>query len=79
MQQAAQQAAQYFDHVEIIELHHNQKADAPSGTAIQTAQMLGKNQTYNAPLVTETETIWRGRGAEPPMTASASTACDYLG
>jgi 4-hydroxy-tetrahydrodipicolinate reductase len=33
MQQAAQQAAQYFDNVEIIELHHNQKADAPSGTA----------------------------------------------
>ncbi len=30
MQQAAIQAAKYFEHVEIIELHHNQKADAPS-------------------------------------------------
>lgn len=39
LQQAAMQACQYFDHVEIIELHHNQKADAPSGTAIQTAQI----------------------------------------
>ena len=42
LQQAAIQASQYFDHVEIIELHHNQKADAPSGTAIQTAQMLAE-------------------------------------
>jgi len=63
MQQAAQQAAQYFDHVEIIELHHNQKADAPSGTAIRTAQMLGEaNQVFNPPLVNETETIPGARG-----------------
>ncbi|WP_017301194.1 4-hydroxy-tetrahydrodipicolinate reductase [Nodosilinea nodulosa] len=63
MQQAAQQAAQYFDHVEIIELHHNQKADAPSGTAVQTAQMLAEaQQTFNVPLVDETETIPGARG-----------------
>lgn len=31
LQQAAVTASQYFDHVEIIELHHNQKADAPVG------------------------------------------------
>jgi 4-hydroxy-tetrahydrodipicolinate reductase len=63
MQQAAQQAAQYFDNVEIIELHHNQKADAPSGTAVQTAQMLAEAQkTFNAPLVKETETIPGARG-----------------
>ncbi|MBW4485252.1 MAG: 4-hydroxy-tetrahydrodipicolinate reductase [Tildeniella torsiva UHER 1998/13D] len=63
MQQAAQQAAQYFDHVEIIELHHNQKADAPSGTAVQTAQMLAEvQQTFNTPLVKETETIPGARG-----------------
>ena len=42
LQQAAIQAAQYFEHVEIIELHHNQKADAPSGTAIKTAEMLSE-------------------------------------
>jgi 4-hydroxy-tetrahydrodipicolinate reductase len=49
LQQAAVRASQYFDHVEIIELHHNQKADAPSGTAIQTAQLLeefGKPSTH---------------------------------
>ena len=31
-------AAKYFDHAEIIELHHNQKADSPSGTALATAE-----------------------------------------
>lgn len=67
MQQAAQQAAQYFDHVEIIELHHNQKADAPSGTAVQTAQMLAEAQkTFNTPLVTETETMPGARGGSTP-------------
>ena len=64
MQQAAQQAAQYFEHVEIIELHHNQKADAPSGTAIQTAQMLsGLGKAFNPPQVTETETMIGARGS----------------
>ncbi|EFA73453.1 Dihydrodipicolinate reductase [Raphidiopsis brookii D9] len=63
LQQAAITASQYFDHVEIIELHHNQKADAPSGTAIQTAQLLadmGKPSTH--PQVTETEKIAGARG-----------------
>jgi 4-hydroxy-tetrahydrodipicolinate reductase len=65
MQQAAQQAAQYFDNVEIIELHHNQKADAPSGTALQTAQMLSADRgQFNPPLVTETETIQGSRGGK---------------
>lgn len=64
MQQAAIQAAQYFDHVEIIELHHNQKADAPSGTAIKTAEMLSDlGKTYNAPLVKETENLEGARGS----------------
>ncbi|NEP10073.1 MAG: 4-hydroxy-tetrahydrodipicolinate reductase [Symploca sp. SIO1A3] len=64
LQQAAVQASQYFDHVEIIELHHNQKADAPSGTAIQTAQqMAGLGKTYNTPLVEETEKIAGARGS----------------
>jgi 4-hydroxy-tetrahydrodipicolinate reductase len=64
MQQAAVQAAKYFENVEIIELHHNQKADAPSGTAVQTAQLLGElGQTFNAPSVTETEKITGARGA----------------
>lgn len=64
LQQAAITASRYFDHVEIIELHHNQKADAPSGTAVQTAQLLGElGKSYNSPLVQETEKITGARGA----------------
>lgn len=64
LQQAALQAAAYFDHVEIIELHHNQKADAPSGTAVKTAQMLADlNKSYSSPEVEETEKIAGARGA----------------
>lgn len=40
MMQFAERAARYMDHVEIIELHHDRKADAPSGTAIRTAEMI---------------------------------------
>ncbi|MFD9895319.1 4-hydroxy-tetrahydrodipicolinate reductase [Amycolatopsis sp. NPDC059027] len=38
----AEQAAKYYDSAEVIELHHNRKADAPSGTATHTAQLIGK-------------------------------------
>ncbi|MGC0318969.1 4-hydroxy-tetrahydrodipicolinate reductase [Kitasatospora acidiphila] len=38
--QFAQQAAKYFESVEVVELHHNRKADAPSGTATRTAQLI---------------------------------------
>jgi 4-hydroxy-tetrahydrodipicolinate reductase len=63
LQQAAIQASKYFDNVEIIELHHNQKADAPSGTAIKTAQMLSNlGKTYNQPLVEEKEHLTGARG-----------------
>jgi 4-hydroxy-tetrahydrodipicolinate reductase len=40
MMQFSQVAAKYFESVEIIELHHANKVDAPSGTAIRTAQMI---------------------------------------
>lgn len=36
----AQEAAAIFPHVEIIELHHDQKLDAPSGTALHTAALI---------------------------------------
>ncbi|CAN1566712.1 DapB Dihydrodipicolinate reductase [Mycobacteriaceae bacterium] len=38
----AQMAAPYFESVEVIELHHPQKADAPSGTATRTAQLIAQ-------------------------------------
>ena len=36
----AEAAARYYETVEIIELHHNRKADAPSGTAAHTARLI---------------------------------------
>lgn len=63
----AQEAAKYFDHAEIIELHHNQKADAPSGTALKTAELMQLSQAQfgpsNAP---EKESISGARGAKGP-------------
>ncbi|MHB1924723.1 MAG: 4-hydroxy-tetrahydrodipicolinate reductase [Acidimicrobiales bacterium] len=38
----AELAAPWFDTAEVIELHHNAKVDAPSGTAISTAERMGK-------------------------------------
>ncbi len=40
MMQFAAQASKYFESVEIIELHHPGKADAPSGTAARTAELI---------------------------------------
>jgi 4-hydroxy-tetrahydrodipicolinate reductase len=40
MMHLAELAAPFFDGVEVIELHHDQKADAPSGTALETARRI---------------------------------------
>ena len=40
MMQFAAQASKYFESVEIVELHHPAKADAPSGTAVRTAELI---------------------------------------
>ncbi|MCT9934052.1 4-hydroxy-tetrahydrodipicolinate reductase [Planotetraspora sp. A-T 1434] len=42
MMHFAQQAAKYFESVEIVELHHPHKADAPSGTARRTAELVAE-------------------------------------
>jgi 4-hydroxy-tetrahydrodipicolinate reductase len=41
LQRFARQAAAYFGDVEIVELHHDGKRDAPSGTALATARQIG--------------------------------------
>lgn len=38
----AQQAARFFESAEVVELHHPNKADAPSGTAVRTAQLIAE-------------------------------------
>ena len=57
-------AAKYFNNAEIIELHHNQKKDAPSGTAIKTAQMMAEvNPNMQNGNIQDTELIQGARGA----------------
>jgi 4-hydroxy-tetrahydrodipicolinate reductase len=59
----AQMASKYFDNAEIIELHHNQKKDAPSGTAIKTAQLMASaNSDFTTGNCPEKETIEGSRG-----------------
>jgi 4-hydroxy-tetrahydrodipicolinate reductase len=47
MMQFSEVAAKYFESVEIIELHHANKVDAPSGTAVRTAQMITDARKQN--------------------------------
>ena len=42
MMQFAAKASKYFESVEIVELHHPNKADAPSGTAARTAELINE-------------------------------------
>lgn len=64
MMMFAKLAAKYFDNAEIIELHHNQKKDAPSGTAIKTANMMAEAKSdFTKGNCEETETIEGARGA----------------
>ena len=42
MMKFAKEAAKYLPDVEIIEMHHDQKLDAPSGTGLKTAQMISE-------------------------------------
>lgn len=65
MMKFSQMAAKYFNDIEIIELHHDQKLDAPSGTAVKTAEMIAavrEQKQQGHP--NEKETIQGARGAE---------------
>jgi 4-hydroxy-tetrahydrodipicolinate reductase len=61
----AQQAARHFESVEVIELHHPQKADAPSGTAARTARLIAEARKDMPPNPDATSTGLDGaRGAD---------------
>lgn len=65
MMMFAKQAAKFFDNAEIIELHHNQKKDAPSGTAIKTAQLMAEsNKSFATGNCEEVELIEGSRGGK---------------
>jgi 4-hydroxy-tetrahydrodipicolinate reductase len=61
----AKQAAPFFESVEVIELHHPQKADAPSGTAGRTAALIAEARKDLPPNPDATSTSLPGaRGAD---------------
>lgn len=61
----AQQAARFFESVEVIELHHPNKADAPSGTATRTAKLIAEARKGLPPNPDATSTgIDGARGAD---------------
>jgi 4-hydroxy-tetrahydrodipicolinate reductase len=66
MMRFAEQAAAYFRRAEIIELHHETKRDAPSGTANATAQRLGRDTAIHSVrlpgLVAHQEVLFGGDG-----------------
>lgn len=64
MMRFAAEAARFMPHVEIIELHHDRKADAPSGTALRTASLVADARA-SVPVVPgrETEIAEGARGA----------------
>lgn len=61
MMRFAAQAARFFESAEVIELHHANKMDAPSGTALRTAALIGGVRTES------------GLGAPPDATKSEVT------
>ncbi|NLW47243.1 MAG: 4-hydroxy-tetrahydrodipicolinate reductase [Firmicutes bacterium] len=64
MMRCAAISAQYFSQVEIIELHHDQKLDAPSGTSIKTAEMILANRVGPSHPEIGEEKIKGARGGE---------------
>ena len=63
LKKLAEQAAAYFDYVDIIESHHEAKIDAPSGFAMALAQSLGDSKQFTRN-VTEKENLPGSRGGE---------------
>lgn len=67
MMRFAATAAPFFDSVEVVELHHPDKADAPSGTARRTAELIAaaRREAGSAPMPDATSTALDGaRGAD---------------
>ena len=63
MMEFARQAGEFFTNVEIVEMHHTKKLDAPSGTAMHTVKKLaGARDLYNEKEVEEHELLEGSRG-----------------
>ena len=67
LQQAAATASRFYEYAELTEMHHNKKADAPSGTCIKTAELIEEQRsTFNKSLVNEEESLAGSRGGARP-------------
>ncbi|MEB3330769.1 MAG: 4-hydroxy-tetrahydrodipicolinate reductase, partial [Candidatus Sericytochromatia bacterium] len=65
MMRFAAEAARYFAHAELVELHHDRKRDAPSGTALRTVEaMQAERSAFAPPAVAGEETLPGARGGE---------------
>ncbi|MFM8484135.1 MAG: 4-hydroxy-tetrahydrodipicolinate reductase, partial [Actinomycetota bacterium] len=73
MMKFAEMAAPFFDTAEIIELHHDNKADAPSGTAVSTAERMAASSSQWAGDPTTHEVYPGARGARGPDRHAGST------
>lgn len=63
MMKAAADIAKYMDRVEVIESHHDKKADAPSGTALKTVDVIkAANDGINSVTLDEKELVTGARG-----------------
>jgi len=63
LQQAAAAAARFYDFAELTELHHNRKADAPSGTCVKTAELMEElGKEFNPTQIEERESLEGCRG-----------------
>jgi len=66
MMRFAELAAPYFETAEIIELHHEAKLDAPSGTAMLTAERMAQASGHWLPDATDNEILQGSRGGRGP-------------
>jgi len=64
MMRFAAAAAPYFDSVEIVELHHPNKVDAPSGTARRTAELIAAARAGKASPDATQQSLAGARGAD---------------
>jgi 4-hydroxy-tetrahydrodipicolinate reductase len=66
MMHLAKIAGKYLDHAEIIELHHDRKVDAPSGTSLMTARAMAaaRGRPFLPPAVSGEDQVSRGQSVE---------------
>jgi len=78
MMRFAEQAAPWFETAEIVELHHDRKVDAPSGTSMQTAHRMAASSREWAEDPTKT-VVAKALGEGWSTARSASTRCGCAG